>query len=307
MLISFIIVNYKKPLLTVKCIDSIVKNIKSMSYEIIVVDNNSQDDSKQIIEKCKNIKYIGSANNVGFGAGNNIGVNVSSGKYLLLINPYVIIEDEKAITACLHKAEEDETIGVLGCKMLNEDRSVQSFTSTIARYGKILDRNLLFSKIIPPKKYKIEAIMGAFMFIPSKIMKECKGFDPDFFMYSEEIDLCNRIRKLGYKIVFLEDVSVIHKNGGSTPNRIWANKQSKLSTALLFYKVHGFFGYLLYHFIYVFNICTNFFLMWLLDNQYRKDFFKETKFYFSGFFKYISIPILYRRKIGKGKRQLKAK
>lgn len=307
--ISIIIINYKTPVQTINCIDSLIKNVQNtFEYEIIVVDNNSLDGSVNTIRKYDTvINCIANTSNVGFGAANNIGFRASSGNYLLLINSDVIIENEKTITTCINKVIQDEQIGVIGCKMINKDGSIQNFTSTIARYRKILDRNLLFAKVFPEKKHEIEAVMGAFMLIPSNIMKLCGGFDSDFFMYSEEIDLCHRIQKLGYKIVLLDDVSVLHENGGSTPNRKWANKQSKLSTALLFYKVHGFLGYVLYHLIVLLNILTNSFLMWFLNKQYRKDFLKDSALYFSGVFKYFSIPIYYSRKPGKGKRQLIAK
>lgn len=307
--ISIIIVNYKTPFQTINCIDSLINHIqKTFEYEIIVVDNNSSDGSSNTIQNHnKAINCIENALNVGFGEANNIGYRASSGKYILLINSDVIIDNEKTITTCINTIEQDDQIGVIGCKMINQDGSIQNFTSTIARYRKILDRNLFFAKFFPEKKYEIEAVMGAFMLIPSNVMKLCGGFDSDFFMYSEEIDLCHRIQKLGYKIVLLENVSVLHENGGSTPNRKWANKQSKLSTALLFYKVHGFLGYVLYHLISLLNILTNSFLMWFLNKQYRKDFLKDSSLYFSGFLKYFSIPFYYTRKPGKGKRQLIAK
>lgn len=309
MTVSIIIVNYKTPIVTIKCVEKITHCLNNaLKYEIIVIDNHSLDGLNQSIgNRFHNVRIIESRTNVGFGTANNIGFRASSGKYLLLINSDVIIEDEKTIISCIKTIEQDDQIGVIGCKMINKDGSIQNFTSTIARYRKILDRNLLLAKIFPEKKHEIEAVMGAFMLIPSNVMKLCGGFDSDFFMYSEEIDLCHRIQKLGYKIVLLNDVSVLHENGGSTPNRKWANKQSKLSTALLFYKVRGFFGYLLYHIIELFNILTNSILMWFLNKQYRKDFIKDTACYFSGVFKYLTIPVLFRREPGKGNRQLRAK
>ena len=197
MTLSIIIVNYKTPILTKRCVENIVKCINdNLKYEIIIIDNHSLDGLKHIIgDYLDNVKLIETNANIGFGAANNIGIRASTGDYILLVNSDVLIDSETVIIKCINNIQKDEFIGAIGCKMINTDGSIQNFTSTIARYRKLLDQNLLFAKIFPEKHFEKEAIMGAFMLIPSKVMKACGGFDSDFFMYSEEIDLCNRIRK----------------------------------------------------------------------------------------------------------------
>jgi len=117
--------------------------------------------------------------------------------------------------------------------------------------------------------------------------------------------LCNRIIKNGFKVYYQEDVIAYHKHGGSTTDKVWALKQRYLSNALLYYKVRGIGGYLLYHFLFIANTVTNFVAMWLLDKGYRDDYFMTQKGYFSNFFIYLTIPMLYKRKIGDGRKMLR--
>lgn len=304
--VSIIIVNYKTPQLVIRCVESIYATLKDdIDFEIIVVDNDSGDGSEGIVkERFGRINWINNEENEGFGRANNIGILASGGKYVLLINSDVIVL-ENSITACLAEMEQNQSIGVLGCTLLNEDGSIQGFTSTVASYRKILDLNLIYNYFIQPKNMPVKAIMGSFMLMPKSTLEDCGLFDPDFFMYSEEIELCHRITKKGYQLKFLKDIHVIHKNGGSTPDRSWANKQSYLSSALLFYKIRGFFGYKLYHFLMLTNLLTNFIAMWFLDKKYRADYWKTTGYYFSGFEVYMKIPFCYSRGMGTGKRLLK--
>ena len=117
------------------------------------------------------------------------------------------------------------------------------------------------------------------MLIPREAFDKTGGFDSDFFMYSEELDLCHRIRKQGYSIQYTDEVHVIHKHGGSTTDGQWSLRQKYVSNLLLYKKKKGAFGYLLYHFLFCLNSFSNFFAMWLLDKNYRRDFWKLQRIY----------------------------
>jgi len=307
MFLSIIIVNYKSPQLTIRCISSIKRTVsKNTEYEIIVVDNNSEDNSENIVKQnFADIQWINNKKNEGFGRANNIGASISKGKYLLLLNSDMILQ-ENTIEACLNEIEKKPEIGVLGCKLVNEDGSFQKSYFTVARFRDLLDRNIVFNYFIKESEKKIEALMGSFMMFPKYVFNEVGGFDPDFFMYSEELELCHRISKNGYKICYFDKVSAIHKHGGSISDKSWGYKQRYLSNALLYYKVRGLFGYLLYHKLFLLNTFTNFFSMWFLDKNYRRDFWQQQKAYFSNFGYYFLIPFLYKRKSGCGERILKA-
>lgn len=302
--LSIIIVNFKTPELTLRAIESIIKTLP-VSYEIIIVDNASSDHSEKLIKsKYPDIIWIQNKTNEGFGRANNKGFETSQGKYILLMNSdLVLLED--TVSICLKVLKKDSEIGVLGCKLLNEEGSLQKSTFSIASFRKLLDQNLVINKFWPMGKEPIEAVMGSFMMMPRKVFDETGGFDPDFFMYAEELDLCHRIARKGYKIEYFKEATAIHKNGGSTTNKDWSMKQRYLSNALLFLKARVYWGYLLYHLLFLLNTVTNFFAMWLLDACWRQSYLREQKYYFSNFGQYFTIPFLYSRKPGNGKQLLK--
>ena len=306
MQLSIIIVNYKTPHLTLSCVKSIYDTARSIKFEIIIVDNNSQDDSEErTTSQFPNVLWIKNPVNEGFGRANNIGIQAAKGEFVLFLNSDVTLLTN-TLSESIKSIENISSPGVLGIKLLNENGTVQDFTSTIANYQKVLDLNILYSFLNRNKKYDIEAVMGSFMLIPMKVIDECGAFDPDFFMYSEEIELCNRIKNNGYSIKYLDNIVAIHKNGGSTPNRKWAEKQSYLSNSLLFFKLKGFSGFLLYHLIVLLNFATNFFLMWLKNKSFRDKYWVDIINYFSQIVNYITIPIKYKRTIGNGNLLLRA-
>lgn len=306
--ISIVVINYKTSSLTLRCLESVFSSEITASYEVLVVDNNSNDDSKKIItEKFRNVVWIQNDYNAGFGRANNLGISIAKGKHILLLNSDLIVNKD-TIQSCYTHILKDKKIGILSSVILNPDGSIQNYTSTIASYRKILERNILVDYLKKTKyQYKLEAVMGSFMMFEKETFIEVGMFDPEFFMYSEEIDLCDRYAKKGYKIEVLETAYVYHDNGGSTSDRTWANRQSYLSSALLFLKVRGYIGFILFHLLLIFNYITNFFLMWFIDKQYRKDYWNDLNNYLSNFLTYFKIPFLYTTNIGSGKRMLKLK
>ncbi|WP_417264806.1 glycosyltransferase family 2 protein [Brumimicrobium sp.] len=304
--LSIIIVNFKTPLLTNDCISSIKSSEITFKYEVIVIDNHSNDNSKELILNTHpDVNFISNSYNAGFGRANNLGVEKSNGSYILLLNSDLTVE-KNSISTCYNYIVSSVETGIVSCEILYPNGEKQNFTSTIASYKKILSRNLFVDFLNKDGfKYKEEAVMGSFMMFKKEVFNEIGGFDPDFFMYSEEIELCHRFKLNNYGITILDSVQVYHLNGGSSSDRDWAAKQSFLSSALLFYKVKGNFGYLFYHFLILFNTITNFILMWRLDSNYRSDYFKYQKNYFYGAWMYLKIPLLYNRKIGSGNRLLR--
>lgn len=310
--LSIIIVNYKTPLLTTFCIQSVINTIKEIKYEIIVVDNNSNDDSeKKIKSKYPEIIWVQNKINEGFGRANNKGIDVSKGKYLLFLNSDVQV-CEKTIDTCLNFCEENKNIGVLGCTILNEDNSLQkSVYFDAASFKSMIVNNLLINYFGGYKNKKINAIMGSFMLVPKTVIEKVGSFDPDFFLYSEEIELCMRISKAGFKIEYFKEATAYHKHEGSQTNKKMNLRQRYLSNALLYYKIHGLLGYSIYHLTFIINTILNFILMWFINSSYRKDYHKEyyetTYGYISNMFLYLTIPIFYKRRMGNGKRMLRCK
>lgn len=289
MKLSIIIVNYKTPKLTSECIQSIYNSDFSESFEVIVVDNNSKDDSLNLIKSgFPDIIAIQNDSNEGFGRANNLGLKKASGEYILFLNSDVILQ-KTTLTSCLIEIEKDSTIGVLGCVLADDfgkNQRVKFYFS--GTFKSVLRKNLILDKLFKFKEKEIKAIIGAFMFIPKHVLDKTGGFAPDFFMYSEELELCDRIRGKGFKIVQTKNAKAIHKHGGSTKDKVWSNLQKRVSNQLYFRKKYGVLGFIWFHLLTFFNLVTNFFAMWLLDKKYRKDFYLSSKLYFrtySYFFK----------------------
>lgn len=304
--VSVVIVSFNTSQLLCKCVESVYQsNLKNLQIEVIVVDNNSTDDSElQIKSQFPQVKWLQQSYNSGFSRANNLGVETSKGKYLLFLNSDIILKPN-TIAECYAHMQENPNLGVLSCKLLNNDGSIQKYESTIASYRKVLDNNLIINYFFPVKEYKQEAVMGSYMLIPKEVLNICGSFDPDFFFFSEEIELCNRIRNKNFDIQVLDNVYAYHKGSGSNTDRTWANRQAYLSISLMFLKIKSYSGFYLYHLILYFNFIVNFFTMWKLDASYRKGYFKDLKNYLSVYVRIMKIPFLYSKNFGKGKRLLK--
>jgi len=304
--ISVIIVSYNTSQLLYKCVESIYQsNLKNLEIEVIVVDNNSTDDSEKLVKsQFTDVKWLQQTYNSGFARANNVGISESKGKYLLFLNSDIIV-NPNTILECYEYMKANPYIGVLSCRLLNNDGSVQRYESTIASFRKVIDNNLIINHLFPIKEFKQEAVMGSFMLIPKEVLNICGSFDPDFFFFSEEIELCSRIRNKNFDIQVLENVFAYHKGSGSNTDRTWANRQAYLSLSLMFYKIKSYSGFYLYHLILHFNFIVNFFAMWLIDASYRKGYFKDLRNYLSVYLRIMQIPFLYSKNLGKGKRLLK--
>lgn len=301
--LSIIIVHYKTFELTQRCIQSIFESTKNVDFEIIVVDNNSNDGAgEKITSTFPSVKWIYNSNNDGFGRANNIGAKEAKGNYLLFMNSDMLIP-ENTINKCLDYMLAHTNIGVLGPKLLNEDGSFQKSTyHYVGNQQELLKDNLLLDKLYSFKTPALKAVMGSFMIIPKNVFEQVNGFDPDFFMYCEELDLCERITEKRYEICYFEEVHAIHKHGGSATTSNWVLKQIYLSRSLLVFKRKGIWSYIISHHIHLFNFITNFCLMWLLDKKYRKGFWITSRCYFSNWLIYWSIPFNFTRKLGTTKR-----
>lgn len=277
MKLSIIIVNYKTPDLLLNCVNSINKSIVDFEFEIIIVDNDSNDNSEILIKSnFANIIWINNSTNEGFGRANNIGYKFSKGEYILLLNSDTLIFNDtlqKTIES-FEKLENDFVAATVVLK--GEEGNVQkSAFYANASFKEILTYNTLFDFLFKPKiqNDKIRAIHGAFFLIKRNVIDEIGFFDPDFFMYSEEFDLCNRIIKNNYQLSILNEIYIIHLEGKSSFSNNWNTRQRLASIALLFKKKYGISGYFLYLFLLVFNDICNFMILWKMNKNYRKSFF----------------------------------
>lgn len=232
MQLSIIIVNYNSRLLIGQCIISVQKAIQNINAEIIVVDNNSQDDSKAYLPaKFPGIKYIFNDHNLGFAKACNKGFGISSGKYVLFLNPDTILS-ETSLAGCISFLETHPGAGAIGVRMINDKgkflkESKRGDPTPSASFYKLFGLSSVFPTSKTFSRYhqghlrenensEVDVLSGAFMMMNRDIFKAIRGFDEDFFMYGEDIDLCVRIRQAGYKNYYLGTISVTHLKGGST-------------------------------------------------------------------------------------------
>ncbi len=248
--LSIIIVNYNVKEFLQNLLDSLHKAAQNISHEIIIVDNASDDGSVEVIEeRYPAVKLIKNKKNIGFGKANNLALEHANGKYLLLINPDTIVT-ENPFEKIIKFFDSTNDVGIVGCKVLNPDGTLQlpcrrgfpgpwtSFTK-ITGLSKLFPKSKLFARyhltyLDENKTYEVDAISGAFMFIKRETYEKVGGFDQHFFMYGEDLDLCYRIQKAGFKVYYFHETEIIHYKGEST-------KRSRIDETKVFYNAMHFF------------------------------------------------------------------
>lgn len=235
---SIILVNYNTKKLLKDCIDSLIFNIKDVNYEIIVVDNNSTDGSIEMLENkyVNKIRLIKNNKNLGFGIANNLGAKIARGEYLFFLNSDIIAKED--ILSGLAKIFESRPeIGILAPRLILPDGSEQKFAfgNFPSLAGLILGK---IKKDTAEKKYvKIDWVSGAALAIRKNLFDQVGGFDENFFMYFEDMDLCKRIGEAGYKIEVLPSVQVVHL-GGRSIQKDGVRKKIYYESQDYFYKKH---------------------------------------------------------------------
>jgi len=241
--LSIIIVNWNSGKYLEQCLRSIFKNKPRFSFEIVVVDNNSTDQSLKSIEKYHTwIEIIRNPTNMGLSKANNIGINKTTGKYILFLNPDTEILPE-TLNKIVRYFEEHKKIGALGPKLLNINRSVQTSCHGFITLAQVLFEISTLDKLFPKnrvnklilgkflgsifsnllanyKEYnkitKVNVVMGSCFLTSRATLEDVGYFDEHFFLYHEENELCYRLWKKGLNCIYFPKVSVIHYNKQST-------------------------------------------------------------------------------------------
>jgi len=230
--LSIIIVNYNVKEFLLNLLDSIRKASKEISTEVIVVDNASDDGSYEVLrEKYPDVKLIVNKENVGFGKANNQALQIANGKYILLLNPDTIVRED-TFTKMIEFFQSHPEAGIAGCKVLNPDGTLQlacrrGFPGPWTSFTKVMGLSTLFPKsklfarynltyLNENQTYEVDAVSGAFLMMSKKAYETIGGFDPQFFMYGEDLDLCYRAQKSGFKVYYVHSTEIIHYKGEST-------------------------------------------------------------------------------------------
>ncbi|TDE30277.1 glycosyltransferase family 2 protein [Flavobacterium ranwuense] len=232
MQLSVIILNYNVCYFLEQCVLSVQSALETIDGEIIVIDNNSPDDSCAMMQKrFPNVKLIQNNENVGFPKGNNIGVAQAQGEYICILNPDTVVAED-TFTKVLAFVQKRSDLGILGCKLIDGagkflPESKRGVPIPCVAFTKITGLYKLFSKSGTFGKYyalhlnenqtgKVDILVGAFMVMKRSLYLEVGGFDEDCFMYSDDIDLSYRILQKGKSNYYFHDTTVIHYKGEST-------------------------------------------------------------------------------------------
>ncbi len=211
-----------------------------------------------IKEKFPQVRLILNKENVGFGRANNQGIEIAKGKYILFLNSDTIVK-EKSLQNLIGFLNKNEKIGILGAKLILKDGSIQPWAigynpnilkalleKPLGFLGKYFAHNKWFKNLSYPftlrfwehdKIKEIDWVTGAALLIRKSVLNKIGGFDPSFFLYFEDVDLCFRARKAGYKVLFYPEAEIIHFGGGSITS---SSKQKEIyyQSQKYFYKKH---------------------------------------------------------------------
>jgi GT2 family glycosyltransferase len=251
MQLSVIILNYNVRHFLELCVLSVQNAIENIDAEIIVIDNNSQDDSCIMMkQRFSNVKLIENKENSGFPKGNNIGVAVAQGEYICILNPDTVVAED-TFTKVLAFAKKQNDLGIVGVKLIDGTgnflpESKRGIPTPFVAFTKIMGLYKIFPKtfgeyyaqhLSENETGKVEILVGAFMLMKRELYNGIGGFDENCFMYSDDIDLSYMALKKGKSNYYFHETSVIHYKGESTvKNGIYMKRNQQAMN--FFYKKH---------------------------------------------------------------------
>ncbi len=248
-MLSIIIVNYNVKYFLEQCLYSVQKAIAGIQAEVIVVDNNSADESVAYLQNIfPRVIFISNKENAGYAKANNQGLQIAKGEYILFVNPDIILAED-SLTESVRVLQQDAAIGALGIRMVDGTghflpESKRGFPTPGASFFKLSGLIKMFPHAASIARYylgnlpekennEVDVLSGAYMMVKKEVLDKTGGFDESFFMYGEDIDLSYRIKQAGYVNYYLGLSSIIHFKGESTKKDIQYTK--------MFYKAMNIF------------------------------------------------------------------
>ena len=249
--LSIVIVNYNVKEFLTQCLDSIFKSQTQYNYEVIVVDNSSRDSGRdEICSTFEHITWIDNSENVGFGRANNQGFSRAKGVYTLILNPDTVLQED-TLEKCISYLLAHPEVGGIGIKGLDGSgqflpESKRALPTPLVALWKITGLSAIFPKssvfaryhlghLSPEENHEVDILVGCFMMVPTQLLLSVGGFDPQYFMYGEDIDLSYELQKTGHKNIYFSDSQIIHYKGEST-------KRGSLNYVRMFYKAMVLFA-----------------------------------------------------------------
>jgi len=253
--LSIIIVNYHNSPMLGDCLESLNRTIQKIKFEIILIDNSSKDDGlASILKRYPNTQLIDNSKNVGFARANNQGAKTANGDFLLFINPDTIMT-EGAIESMLDYIRSDSSIGIIGPKVLNLDQTIQySCRKFPTIWAGLFNRYSLMTRLFPNNRYSRDYLMldydhnsirsvdwvsGCCMMTPVSIFRRTNGFDENYFLFIEDVDLCQIMRKENYRVDYLPSAKIFHKISSSNARIASQTIIKRHKGMIYYYKKHN--------------------------------------------------------------------
>ena len=249
--LSIVIINYNVKAFLTQCLDSIYRSQTQYNYEVIVIDNASTDSGKDMILKLfPKVRWTDNAQNVGFGKANNQGFEQAKGAYTLILNPDTVLRED-TLEVSLNYLKAHPEVGGLGIKGIDGSgqflpESKRGLPTPMTAFFKIsglsrlFPRSPLFSRyhlghLDPNSNHQVDILVGCYMMVPTDLLHQVGGFDPQYFMYGEDIDLSYELLKTGHQNHYLAESQIIHYKGEST-------KRGSLNYVRMFYQAMVLFA-----------------------------------------------------------------
>lgn len=246
--VSVVIVSYRIPVLLKQALESLYKYNNSKIFEVIVIDNASNDETTEIIlNEFTEVKLIINKVNVGFPAANNQGFSIASGKYIFMLNPDTEFISP-LIDNLLYYLEKNTSIDLLAPKLLNTDKShqistwrfpnIKSVTLDLLNLNFLNGGHFYNDKITEYQSFEAESMSGAALFFRKECLIATKGLDEAMF-WIEDVEFCFRLKQLGFKSMYLHELELIHHSGQSAKKNYKISISNQIFNKIKYFRKHG--------------------------------------------------------------------
>jgi len=290
--LSIIVVSYNTRKITHQCLESIYKSFRSYksksspSFEIILIDNASTKDDSAIYlaeyaKKHKNIVFVANTTNIGFGPGNNQGVRLAKGKYILLLNSDTVILKDAVLRLFSFYQKNEKTKQFVGPKLFNRDMSPQAsaapFYTLPVVFGALFLRGDYWglTRYSPRETRRVDWVSGAAIMTKKEYFEKVGGFDETIFMYMEEVDLLYRAKKRGMNTFFYPKAKIVHLGSASSNGKTFPIIQVYKGFLFFYKKHHSKFALFFLRFLLRLKAGFAWFLGFIINNNYLKTTYEE--------------------------------
>ena len=261
MKLSIITVTWNNEKQIERQLKSVVSGCKNISFEQIVVDNGSKDKTVKVVNSIQNIKVIENKENLGFSHANNQGVEISTGEYLLFLNPDMKVE-EGSLDKIVSWLENRKDVGIVSPKLvaengkLNEDTKPRRLPRVLEQVALILKLPHLFPNILnrylmkdfeENKEQEVDSVQGSFLFMRRSVVEKFGwAFDPRYYIWYEDVDICREVKKMGLKVVYSPVITCTDYVGQSFKKQesLWRQKNFTNSMFVYFQKWEPFYKWI---------------------------------------------------------------